>query len=148
MLDTFYWLAAGLAIAGLRRGNWTALPLLGSVAFCLIVRAAELPFSEPLWIAVDLAVIAGVGWPLLPIIRARAWMWLRAFWRELAIVALFVPGFYAYTLTEEPAHIVSSLVATAQLLVTVPYACLYRQWVRALHRYQDWCRFDLRVSAR
>jgi hypothetical protein len=127
MLDALYWLAAAMALAGVRKGNLVALPLLASFAFCLLARAAGLPFILWLWLAVDVLVFAAVAWPLVPIIRARAWVWLPAYRTEIAILALFVPALAAYAMPEGAAYVLSSVAATVQLLVTFPYR---RFWSR------------------
>jgi hypothetical protein len=147
VLDVLYGLAAIMAALGVRKRNLTALPLLASFAFCKVVTWQAVPFNLWLWLAVDALVVAGIVWPLVPIIRARAWAWLLAFRAELVILALFVPGFSAYAMAEGPAHILSTVVATVQLLVTFPYRRFAARLRHTLHRHEDWTHLDLRVRA-
>jgi hypothetical protein len=150
MLDWLYWTAVGLALVGLicaRRDHWAAAPLLASAAFCFVARWQGWPFRLWLWVAVDLAVIAAIVWPLIPLIRARAWRWLLlAYRREVVVLALFAPALVAYALPDHPAHVLSTVVATTQLLATVPWRQLGRQCRRTLHRAGEWSHFDLRVA--
>lgn len=146
MIDALYWSAALLALAGVRKDNRTALPLLASAAFCAVARWQDIPFNRPLWIAVDVAVIAAIAWPLVPFIRTRAWRWVLAFRKELAILAMFVPMFAAYAMPQGLAHLVSTAAGTVQFLLTVPYADFFERWKDNLRRRHSWSRFDLREA--
>lgn len=151
MLDVLYVLACAVAFAGVRKGNWTAVPLLASAAFCALARWQAWPFNAWLWLAVDVLTMIGVAAPIASpvwgIVRAGAWRGLLAFRIELVVLALFVPAFAGYAMPVGPAYVLTSLAATAQLMVTPPYRRFLARFRRSLRRHDEWTHFDLKVAA-
>ena len=152
MLDAIYWAAAGFALLGAlfrirlrlpaERATWA---LLASAGFYLVTQWTGLSFDLALWIAVDVAVCLVIAWQMLPLVRGRAWPWLAAYRKELAILVLFPLMWAAYLLPDEPGYVFTSIASTAQLLLTLPLRVLWARGKHASVLPKRWNEFDLRV---
>jgi hypothetical protein len=136
MIDALYLLAIACGCLAAWKGDRTAWALLAGAALTSALVASGVPFIPRLWFGIDLAVIGGIG-----CLSERRW-------RDWAVVLLFLPAWPLY-LTEPPyMGTATSLLVSAQLLLTVPYAALWRRMKRT--RGQDpgqWTEFDLMVRA-
>jgi hypothetical protein len=113
MIDGLFWLAVACGVASASTGNRTAWALLASVGLCIGLDAAQVPFSFPLWLLIDLAVV-------LVIIRPQ----MSA--ADCLVLALFIPAWVAYLLPDDQRFHLSSFVVIAQLLLTLPVATAWR----------------------
>lgn len=98
-------IAAG-GIAALT-GSRAAIALLASTAFTAGMVAVGVPFILPLWMFVDVCVIAVVVHPHMRV-------------REVVLVALFFPLWASYFVESEQGWRASALISATQFLLTFP----------------------------
>lgn len=145
MLDGLYWLAAILALVGAFEGNRIVWPLLASFAFYQVAQWQAWPFDRNLWATVDCVVLIGIAIMLLNEARKdRLWGPSAS---DLVVVFLFVPIMASYALPTAPAHVLSMVVAIAQLVAVVPARQLFKRWKATFAHRRDWTDFDKRVAA-
>lgn len=145
MLDSLYWLAAVLGLAGALTGNRVAWPLLASFGFYQVACWQQWPFDRDVWAMVDCVVLIGIAIVLFNEARKdRLWTPSGS---DLAVVFLFVPLMTSYALEQAAGHILSMVASIAQLLVVVRYGWLFRRWKANFRNRREWTDLDLRVAA-
>lgn len=113
MTEVLLWLAVACGVVSASTGNRTAWALLASLGLCVAFDHAGVPFSFPLWLLIDLAVI-------LVIIRPNTSV------ADCFILALFIPAWVGYLLPDAQRFQIGFVVVVAQLLLTFPAAKLWR----------------------
>lgn len=127
------YLAIACGIAGALARNRTPLPLLASVALCLLFEWREVPFFWPLWVTIDLAVAAAIWRLNRGHIKPADWL----------VLSLFVPGFVGYAMDEAARFQVGFGVVVTQLLLTFPLAAVRAHLADRPREPDRWNEFDL-----
>lgn len=107
-MEAALYLALGCAAVSALAGNRTAWVLLASVAFCLGLDAAGVPFSVVRWLILDTLAMSLI----LLLSRLDRTDWI--------ILALFFAGWAAYGLPDPYRYYGSVAVTILQLLLTFP----------------------------
>jgi hypothetical protein len=137
MISAIYLLAIVCALLGAWKGDRTAWALLAGTALTSALTASGVPFMPRLWFGIDLAVIAGIA--LLSKGRPV---------RDVAVIVLFVPAWPLYVSDAPYSGEATALLVSLQLLLTVPFAALWRRIKRTRGQSLDqWTEFDLMVRA-
>lgn len=106
-------LAAGVGFLSLLLGSRTAIPLLASFGLSYFLCWLQVPFDPFLWMTIDMAVI-------LCIVHSRMTH------ADVAVLALFIPAWFAYWLPPETRNAIVWTVMVGQFLLVFPphKACL------------------------
>lgn len=107
MLEAALYTALGCAAISALAGSRTAWVLLASVAFCLALGEAGVPFHPVYWMMFDLVVVAFIIRPKMT-------------HADCAILSLFIPAWVFYLLPDDQRYLGSMLVTIAQLFLTAP----------------------------
>jgi hypothetical protein len=137
MISALYLLAIVCALLGAWKGDRTAWALLAGTALTSALTASGVPFMPRLWFGIDLAVIAGI----VLLSKGR-----RA--RDVAVIVLFFPAWPLYVSDAPYSGDATGLLVSLQLLLTVPFAALWRRMRRTRGQNPgQWTEFDLMVRA-
>jgi hypothetical protein len=132
MISCLYLLAIVCALLGAWKGDRTAWALLAGTALTSALTASGVPFVPRLWFG-----IAGIAM----LSKGR-----RA--RDVAVVLLFPPAWPFYVSEAPYSGDATALLVSVQLLLTAPYAALWRRTKRTRGQNPDqWTEFDLMVRA-
>lgn len=107
MIEAVFLTAIGAGGIAALAGKRSAVALLTGTAFTAGLAASGVPFLLPVWMLVDLVVIAVIIHPKMD-------------WRDCAIMALFYPLWATYFVDGQAAWTISALVSSVQLLLTFP----------------------------
>lgn len=107
MLEGALYAAIGCAACSALFGCRTAWVLLASVAFCLALDQAGVPFMPVYWMLFDLVVVLLLLRPTMT-------------HADCVIVALFIPAWLFYFMPDEQRYVGSMLVTVIQLMLTAP----------------------------
>jgi hypothetical protein len=105
--EVLFWLAVACGVVSASTGNRTAWALLASVALCLGLDSAGVPFNFVLWLLIDLVVILVIIRPTMTV-------------ADCVILALFIPAWVGYLLPDAQRFQIGFVVVVAQLLLTFP----------------------------
>lgn len=134
MLEAALYVAMAAAMCGALARNRVAWVLLASVAYCLYLDWAGVPFDKIRWLILDVNAMA-----LIAIVGSRT----RA---NCAIFALFFVGWFAYAMGDPYRYVGTMLVTIAQLLLTFPAANAWGHIKRVQRHPHNWNEFDLRAA--
>jgi hypothetical protein len=133
MLAVVFWLAVACGCVSALTGNRTAWALLASVGLCFVFDYAGVPFSFPLWLLIDLAVILAIIHPRM----SKA---------DCIVVALFVPAWVGYLLPDQQRFQMCLWVVVTQLALTYRHDQTLGMLDRAWARVRRLLGFNLEMS--
>jgi hypothetical protein len=107
MLEAAIWLAASFAVVAAASGDRAARALLASFALCVVLETAGVQFNFIFWLMIDIAVA------MATIHRAMTF-------RDVYLIALFIPAWGFYLTPDEARYVGVSLILIAQFLLTFP----------------------------
>jgi hypothetical protein len=108
MLEAALYAALCCALLSALAGNRTALVLLASVAFCLVLGEVGVAFQPVLWMMFDLVAV---------ILIVRRDMTAA----DCVVIALFIPAWIFYLFPAADRYAGSVLITVVQLLLTAPF---------------------------
>lgn len=137
-MEAALYAALGCAAVSALAGNRTSWVLLASVAFCLGLDQAGVPFSVVRWLMFDTIAMA-----LILLLS-------RLNWTDWAILALFFVGWAFYCLPDPYRHTGSMAVTILQLLLTFPLtralSRLTARWKANFQHRGEWTDLESREA--
>ena len=145
MIPVVFWLAVACAVLGAVTRSRTAMALLGSVAACLVMDYAQVPFDFVTWVLIDLLVIAIIipyefGDSVKTVIR-------RMSKNDIWVVLLFPVAWVAYLTYDPWRYYGSMLVVISQLFLMFPCGSLYTRFRENFKNRDEWTCIDPMVAA-
>ncbi len=134
MFGALFALAVAVGILSALAGSRTALALLVGTGLQLLLAVVDVPFFAPLWMLIDLAVAAAIV--RMGMTRSGA-----------LVIALFIPAWVFYFIDGDLGYDGSVTVCSAQMLLTVPLARIWRRAKATRLPPDPFDLFDLRVAA-
>lgn len=111
--ETLLWIAAGMAVLPAVMANRTAAALLCSLLYVKGLDWLAVPFSLPLWLIADFAVLA-------LIVRRNMTL------QDELVAVLFLPAWWSYFTDAETLYEVTMFVVIMQFLIVMPWPRLQK----------------------
>ncbi len=132
MLDAAFLFGVLCASLAASYGDRAAWALLMSAAIGVSFSAFGMPFVLEAWIMLDLAVVLVI-------------IWAGIRWRDMAILALFLPLWGTYLFDTYEAYSASVIITAAQMALSLPASRLWMR-LRAFRHRSTGEEFDMRVA--
>jgi hypothetical protein len=130
MIQIVFWLAVAFAVLGAATRNRTAMALLASVAVCIALSYAQVPFNFVVWMLLDLVIV-------LVIIHPKMTK------TDCVILALFIPAWCFYLLPADTRFWGTFVIVVVQMALTFPVEAARGVLTKLSHFRDD--HFDKRV---